>query len=131
MPKIHFNGKTYNDIAEMPATEREMYDQLMSVMVDENGNGIPDLLEGDVVSNIIEIVKKSSGDNEGISGIPDLGQISQLSMRNDTEIRPSKPIVQPPSVIQEDKGPRVMLILVVALMILLCTFGAAAYFLFQ
>lgn len=158
MPKIHFNGKTYNDIAEMPATEREMYDQLMSVMVDENGNGIPDLLEGDVVSNIIEIVKKSSGDNEGIvaleqmspemrdriskgfaklqefglfSGIPDLGQISQISMRNDTEIRPSKPIVQPPSVIQEDKGPRVMLILVVALMILLCAFGAAAYFLFQ
>jgi hypothetical protein len=24
MPQIHFNGKTYNDLAEMPATEREL-----------------------------------------------------------------------------------------------------------
>ena len=23
MPQIHFNGKTYNDLAEMPATERD------------------------------------------------------------------------------------------------------------
>ena len=31
MPPIHFNGKTYNDLAEMPATEREAYEQLMSI----------------------------------------------------------------------------------------------------
>ena len=28
MPQIHFNGKTYNDLAEMPATEREMDEKL-------------------------------------------------------------------------------------------------------
>ena len=69
MPQIHFNGKTYNDLAEMPATERQMYDQLMSVMQDEDGNGIPDLLEGDVVGNIIEMVKKTSGDSEGVAAL--------------------------------------------------------------
>lgn len=69
MPQIHFNGKTYNDLAEMPATEREIYDQLMSVMVDENGNGIPDLLEGDVVGNFIKVVRKSGGSGEGIEAL--------------------------------------------------------------
>ena len=159
MPQIHFNGKTYNDLAEMPATEREMYDQLMSVMVDENGNGIPDLLEGDVVGNIIEAVKKSGGNSEGIaaleqmspemrariskgvaklqefgllSGMPDLpNDVQALSSWDNSEIRASEPIIQSPSAIQEDKGPRVALILVTLLIIIICAFGAAAYFLFQ
>ena len=70
MPQIHFNGKIYNDLAEMPATEREMYDQLISVMRDEDGNGVPDIFEGDVVSNIIEVIKKSGyGDSEGVSAL--------------------------------------------------------------
>ena len=70
MSQIQFNGKTYNDLAEMPATEREMYEQLMSVMRDEDGNGVPDIFEGDVVSNIIEVVKKSGyGDSEGVSAL--------------------------------------------------------------
>ena len=133
MSQIHFNGKTYNDLAEMPATEREMYDQLMSVMRDEDGNGVPDIFEGDVVGNIIEVVKKSGADSEGIaaleqmspamrariskgvaklqefgllSGIPDLPYDSQASPAwEDTEIRPSQPIVPSPSAIQEDSGP--------------------------
>jgi len=29
MPQVYFNGKTYNDLVEMPATEREMYDQFL------------------------------------------------------------------------------------------------------
>lgn len=69
MPQIHFNGKTYNDLAEMSAIEREMYDQLMSVMQDEDGNGVPDILEGDVVSNIIKVARKSGGDSEGIAAL--------------------------------------------------------------
>ncbi len=106
MPQIHFNGKTYNDLAEMPANERQMYEQLMSAMRDEDGNGVPDVLEGDVVSNIIEIAKKTGGNSEGVaalermspemrariskgiaklqefgllSGMPDLAQTSQAS----------------------------------------------------
>jgi len=30
MSKINFNGKTYNDLVEMPATERQAYEQLMT-----------------------------------------------------------------------------------------------------
>jgi hypothetical protein len=41
MLKIELNGKTYNNLAEMPATEREIYDHLMSVMRNEEGNGVP------------------------------------------------------------------------------------------
>ena len=134
MPQINFNGKTYNDLAEMPATEREMYEQLLSVMGDKDGNGVPDIFEGDVVGNIIEVVKKSGADSEGIaalermspemrariskgvaklqefgllSGLPDLPYDSQDSPAwDETEIRPSQPIIQSPSVIQEDSGPR-------------------------
>jgi hypothetical protein len=69
MPKIHFNGKTYNDLAEMPATEREAYEQLMSIFKDEDRDGTPDIFQGDVVGNLIEVVKKTSGDPEGAAAL--------------------------------------------------------------
>jgi hypothetical protein len=69
MPKIHFNGKTYNDLAEMPATEREAYEQLMSIFKDEDQDGTPDIFQGDVVGNIIEVVKKTSGNPEGAASL--------------------------------------------------------------
>lgn len=163
MPTIHFNGKTYNDLAEMPATEREMYDQLMAVMVDEDGDGIPDILEGDVVSNLIEVMKKSGyGDSEGVSTleqispkmrerlskgvellskfgllseITDLPHTSQIPRSRstptweDAEIRPSKPILTPPSTIQEETGAsRVLIIFVVMVGLLACGIGAALLF---
>jgi hypothetical protein len=153
MSQIHFNGKTYNDLAEMPATEREMYEQLMSIMRDEDGNGVPDILEGDVVSNIIEVVKKSGVDSGGItaleqmspemrariskgvaklqefgllSGMPDLSHVSQMPTWEDTEIRPSKPIIQSPSVIQEDSNPRWMLVVAILAVVGVCVAGIAA-----
>ena len=141
MPQIQFNGKTYNDTAEMPATERQMYEQLMSVMRDEDGNGIPDILEGDVVGNIIDIVKKSGGGIEGVAaleqispemrariskgvaklqefgllaGMSDLPQSSQASPSwEDAEIRASEPIISSPSAIQEDSGLSRAIVLVV------------------
>jgi len=152
MPQIHFNGKTYNDLAEMPATEREMDEQLMSIMQDEDGNGVPDILEGDVVSNIIEVVKKSGVDSGGItaleqmspemrariskgvaklqefgllSGMPDLSHVSQMPTWEDTEIRPSKPIIQSPSVIQEDSGPRWLLVVAILTVVGICVAGIA------
>ena len=50
---ILFNGKTYNSLEEMPAKERQAYEQIRKIFVDANGNGIPDFLEGDIVKNVI------------------------------------------------------------------------------
>ena len=159
MPQIEFNGKTYNDIAEMPATERKMYDQLMSVMQDADGNGVPDIFEGDVVGNIIEVVKKSGGDSEGVSALeqmspemrariskgvaklqefgllsemPNFPQGSQASASwADAEIRASEPIIPQPSAIQEESGASRAVILVIILVSAgICVAGVAAYIIF-
>ena len=53
MTAINFNGKSYNNPDEMPPNEREAYNQMMSMFVDKNGNGIPDFLEGDMVRNVM------------------------------------------------------------------------------
>lgn len=50
---ISFNGKTYNNLDEMPADQRAAYEQVMSFMKDENHNGIPDMFEGDVVQKMM------------------------------------------------------------------------------
>lgn len=53
MPTIIFNGKTYNSIEEMPANERQAFEQMSQMFVDKNGNGIPDFLEGDMVQKVL------------------------------------------------------------------------------
>lgn len=60
MPTIHFNGKTYNSLEEIPEHERQAYQQLTGMFVDKNGNGIPDFLEGDIVKNISNIYTAAS-----------------------------------------------------------------------
>jgi len=59
MPQIHFNGKTYNDLAEMPATERQAYEQLMAIFKDEDQDGTPDIFQGDVINNILEVAMEN------------------------------------------------------------------------
>ena len=160
MPKIHFNGKTYNDLAEMPATEREAYDQLMAIFKDEDQDGTPDIFQGDVVGNIIEVVKKTSGDPEKaaaleqmsplmrarlskglaklhalglLTGHPDLPKewpfpsSEEKPSWEDTEIRASEPIIQSPSAIQEDTGPRWLLVGVILIVLAICVVGVAAF----
>jgi hypothetical protein len=51
--QIMFNGKTYNSLDEMPANERQAYEQMQKIFVDADGNGIPDFLEGDVAKKVI------------------------------------------------------------------------------
>ena len=107
-----------------------------------------------MVSNIIEIVKKTGGNSEGVaaleqmspemrariskgiaklqefgllSGMPDLAQTSQASSWEDAEIRPSQPLVQSPSVIQEDRGLRWSLVAAVFAMIGICVVGLAVF----
>jgi len=53
VPTIIFNGKTYNNVNEMPANERQAFEQMSHMFVDANGNGIPDFLEGDMVQNVL------------------------------------------------------------------------------
>ena len=50
--QIIFNGKSYNSIEEMPASEREAYESMFKIFQDANGNGIPDFLEGDIAKNV-------------------------------------------------------------------------------
>jgi hypothetical protein len=145
MPQIHFNGKTYHDLAEMPANERQMYQQVMSALRDEDGNGLPDILEGDLIGNIIEMARKSGSEyseqaaalekispemrvriSKGIARLNELGLLSgiqELAQEagasssqatptwEDAEIRPSMPVISPQSAIQEDSGPRWILVL--------------------
>ena len=53
MPTIIFNGKTYNDISDMPADERQAYDQMSSIFLDKDGNGIPDFMEGNIAMSVM------------------------------------------------------------------------------
>lgn len=55
MSPIHFNGKTYNSLEEMPPDMRQAYLTFTNMMVDKDGNGIPDILEGDIIKNITNI----------------------------------------------------------------------------
>jgi len=53
MPFIQFNGKTYNNIEEMPANERQAFEKVSALLADKNGNGIPDFLEGDIAQKVM------------------------------------------------------------------------------
>lgn len=53
MSMIIFNGRTYNNVDEMPVNERQAFEQLSSMFVDKNGNGIPDFLEGDMARKVM------------------------------------------------------------------------------
>ena len=74
MPTIIFNGRTYNNIEEMPVSERQVYTQIASMLVDKDGNGIPDFLEGDVVKNVMTAFTSSVNINgqtyEGMNDLP-------------------------------------------------------------
>lgn len=53
MPTIIFNGKTYNNINDMPADERQAYDQMSGIFLDKDGNGIPDFMEGNIAMSMM------------------------------------------------------------------------------
>ena len=158
MAQIQFNGKTYNDIAEMPAMERQAYEQLLSMFKDENQDGVPDIFQGDVIGNLLKAAtttvivdgKQVSGLGDMtpeqrakleqgmaklkelgvISQIPDLSSSTQAPSWNDAEIRPSKPILQSPSVIQEDTGPRWGWVIAFVVAFGICILGIAALVIF-
>ena len=82
MPQITFNGKTYNDLAEMPASERQAYEQLMAHFKDENQDGIPDIFQGDVVSNIVKAISTTNivVDGKQVGGFRNLTQEQRIKL---------------------------------------------------
>jgi hypothetical protein len=132
MQTIIFNGKTYNSIEEMPAHERQAFEQVSQMFVDANGNGIPDFLEGDMIKNVI--TARSTQANINVNGqtynsfneLPPemrqkvdgafkmLSNMGFLDGAPDSQNQPvspempkkTKPIVsaQSPSAIEEDRG---------------------------
>jgi len=156
MPPIHFNSKTYTDISEMPASERQAYEQLMAIFKDENQDGVPDIFQGDVIGNLLKAattsvyvdgVQVSGLDSmspemrvkfeEGMKMLKNLGLISQVpsmpgysnvEMGDMDQIRSSPPIIQQPSVVQEDAGNRWLIIGLVLALLVACGIGALVYF---
>jgi len=156
MPAINFNGKTYNNLEEMPANERAAYEQLAKIFVDKNGNGIPDFMEGDMVRNVMTAFTSSVNVNGQVYNNlnelpPDVrakvqGAFERLAslgiVTNSPQMMttagnpPSSPesvaISQPFSsgaytpAIQEDTGARIMPWVIAALVLVLCLAAAAA-----
>jgi hypothetical protein len=154
MSSIHFNGKTFSSLEEMPASERMMYDQIMQVFVDADKNGIPDIFEGDIVKNVMKYASTSFVVNgrsvESLDHLPPevrsqvaqafekmktLGLISgdmvQMSAGSQpgadaAAIRPSPPLMQSEPVHSEMSGSIGLLLLLGVIILVLCA-GAAAY----
>ena len=96
MPQITFNGKTYNDLAEMPATERQAYEQIMGHFKDENQDGIPDIFQGDVVSNIVEAIASTDFvvDGKRVGGFKNLTQEQRIKLEKGMGILQKMGVIQ-------------------------------------
>jgi hypothetical protein len=69
--KYIINGKPYDNIEDMPADVRAQFDQSLSILEDEDGDGIPDLLQKGRFTKMIEFLEK--GDSE-----TQLGKLKKL-----------------------------------------------------
>ncbi|MEW5828998.1 MAG: hypothetical protein AB1846_08935 [Chloroflexota bacterium] len=156
MPPFTFNGKTYNDPAEMPADERLAYEQLMKIFKDENQDGVPDIFQGDVLGNLLKAAtttvivdgKPVSGLDglspemrikvqEGMEKLREMGFISEVPLvpgysqmpqsAASAEIRPSPPLIQSPSAIEEDTPRRGFILLFLAMILLAGLAGAVLF----
>ncbi len=153
MRNINFNGKTYSSLDEMPAAERMMYDQIMSVFADSDKNGIPDIFEGDIVKNVLKFASTSYVvDGRSMQSLDSLppevrsqvaqafekmkemglisGDIPLMSNGNQpgvdaAAIRPSPPLMQPNPVHSEVSTSRSLLLLLGVIVLVLCAGGAA------
>jgi hypothetical protein len=56
--QINYNGKTYNSLDEMPPEVRAAYQQAMALLADQNGNGMPDFVDGLMQGQSVESMVK-------------------------------------------------------------------------
>ena len=158
MSSINFNGKSYSSLEEMPAAERMMYDQIMSVFKDEDKNGVPDIFEGDIVKNVTNFATTSyvvdgrsvqslehlplevrSNVAQAFEKMKSMGlisgdmpniSVSSQSQADSAAIRPSPPLMQPEPVHSEVSSSRGLLVILGVIILVLCA-GAAAYLLLR
>jgi hypothetical protein len=146
--QINFNGKTYNDIDEMPANERQAYEQILQIFTDANGNGIPDFLEGDIARNVItaftNVVHYDGKTYNSLGELPadarqkvhdafaKLNQYGVVSAGEakpaqpfEPAFQPSKPLLQQEPAIQESSSRNWMLIVGFLAVLLLCAVAFA------
>lgn len=144
--QIIFNGKTYNSVEEMPANEREAYQSMFQIFKDENGNGIPDFLEGDVAKNVMTAFSSNvvfNGKvytnmdelppqarqklNDAMGKLTQLGIVTNLpgGQAGSPGIRPSQPLLQQEPVIQESGGRNWIVIVGFLAALLICAVAVA------
>lgn len=56
--KISIAGKTYNSIDEVPPELRETYQQMLQVLGDKDGDGLPDIFQGNIFNLNAEKIAK-------------------------------------------------------------------------
>ncbi len=161
MAMIIFNGKTYNSAEEMPANERQAYEQVANMLVDKNGNGIPDFLEGDMVKNVMtaftssmnvngqtynnmdelppDIRTKVQGAFEKLSALGIMTEVSpmmqvQTPQAGQEPIAASRPLVSReynPTIQEEKSNPMMWLMIGMALMLCLAVAAVGIFFLLK
>lgn len=116
MATIMFNGKSYSSLEEMPPSDRQAYEQMMSIFVDANGNGIPDFLEGDIVQNVMTAVTSNIHFNgqvyDGMNELPvDVREKIQGAFEKMTELgivtKTDSPVVMGFNSDQASKDPQI------------------------
>ena len=135
--QIVFNNKTYNSLEEMPANERQAYEQMFQIFKDENGNGIPDFLEGDIAKNVsaafTNVVHFNGKVYNNLDELPPdarqkvqdaFAKLNQLgivaNLPADSSVRPSAPLLQQEPVIEESGSKSWMLIVGFLAALLIC-----------
>lgn len=145
--QITFNGKSYNSIEEMPANERQAYESMFQIFKDENGNGIPDFMEGDMVKNVMNAFTSNVVYNGKVYTNMDelppearqklndaMGKLNQLGVVTnvpaaqtrqpfDPAFKPSKPLIPQEPVIEESRNWVVIIGFLAALLV--CAVGIA------
>jgi hypothetical protein len=69
---IIFNGKTYANFDEMPPKERQAYQQLMAILIDQDQNGVPDIMDDGLIKGMGKLLADENKD-----GVPDVFENAQ------------------------------------------------------
>ena len=152
---ITFNGKTYNSLADMPGGERQAYEHMLQIFKDEDGNGIPDFMEGDMAKNVMNAFTSNVNFNGRVYGnLEDLppqakekvqkafDKLKQMGIVTDTPslqasspaptdfdpaFQSSKPLLPQESAIQEGGGRNWVIIVGFLAAVLVCAIGIALF----